>query len=525
MKNAENIFNIQQYLEIARRRKWYILIPLVISILFTFPIYKYLPKIYRATTLILVQPQKVPESYVRSIITAPITERLNTISQEILSRTSLEKVIKEFDVFPNIRNEVPMEEVVERMKKMIDVRVQSRGTTQTTFSISFEGEDPAKVMKVTNNLASLFIEENLKARELQAGKTAEFIAKELNATEEQLKKKEEELRKYKEKYMGQLPQQLDANLRILERLQQQLKTTSDNIRALEDRSILLQDQIERLRSSELPRISEGVRREGVSGIEEIREGRIPEDPLITQWNNLGKDLDNALSKYTENHPDVIDLRRKIAALEPKVKEILKKQEAARETQRRQLMARLERNRSENSLAPPTLAADPATTRLISQYMEQYRTAQAEVKRFKDEVQLLQDTMTLYQKRVEDTPRREQEMVLLTRDYDLMKTSYQSLLEKKMQAQMAENLERKQQGEQFKVLDPARLPEKPNRPDPFKILLMCSFIGLTAGLGLAWLKETADQSFHSETELEADLGFPILVIIPNLEKEKNIFLKE
>lgn len=524
MKNVEKNFNIREYLEIALRRKWYILIPLVISILFSFPVYKRLPKIYKATTLILVQPQKVPEAYVRSIITAPITERLNTISQEILSRTSLEKVIKEFDVFPNIRNEVPMEVIIEQMRKMIDIRVQSRGATQSTFSISFEGEDPAKVMKVANNLASLFIEENLKVRELQAEKTAEFITKELYATEGQLKRKEEDLRKYKEKYMGQLPQQLDANLRILERLQQQLKTTSDNIRAVEDRSILLQDQIERLRSSELPRISEGVRREGNSDKEEIREGRVSEDPLITQWNNLRKDLDIALSKYTENHPDVIDLRRKIALLEPKVKEILKKQEAARETQHRELMARMARNREEN-IPTPTLGRDPAVTRLLSQYMEQYRAAQIEVKRFKDEVQLLQDTISLYQKRVEDTPRREQEMVLLTRDYDLMKTSYQSLLEKKMQAQMAENLERKQQGEQFKVLDPARLPEKPIRPDPFKILLICSFIGLTAGLGLAWLKETADQSFHSETELEADLGFPILVIIPNLEKEKNIFLKE
>lgn len=249
MKNVEKNFNIREYLEIALRRKWYILIPLVISILFSFPVYKRLPKIYKATTLILVQPQKVPEAYVRSIITAPITERLNTISQEILSRTSLEKVIKEFDVFPNIRNEVPMEVIIEQMRKMIDIRVQSRGATQSTFSISFEGENPAKVMKVVNNLASLFIEENLKVRELQAEKTAEFITKELYATEGQLKRKEEDLRKYKEKYIGQLPQQLDANLRILERLQQQLKTTSDNIRAVEDRSILLQDQIERLRSS------------------------------------------------------------------------------------------------------------------------------------------------------------------------------------------------------------------------------------------------------------------------------------
>src|SRR4030043_2190704 len=229
-------FNLQDYLAIGLRRKWYIIIPLVVCALGSFGVYKYLPKVYKATTLILVQPQTVPESYVRSTITDSVANRLNTISQEILSRTRLEKVIQEFNLYADLRKKAPMEVVVEKMAKAVQVNIAkgiqtgSRGErAKNAFTVSYEGEEPRNVMMVTNKLASLFIEENLKVRELQAEGTSNFLIKELGGTEEQLAKKEEEIRKYRQRNMGQLPQQLDANLRILERLQQQIKTTSEGL--------------------------------------------------------------------------------------------------------------------------------------------------------------------------------------------------------------------------------------------------------------------------------------------------------
>jgi len=507
MAQIEKLFNIQDYLAIGLRRKWYIIIPLVISILVSFGVYKNLPKVYKATTLILVQPQRIPESYVRSTLTDPVSERLNTISQEILSRTRLERVINEFNLYADLLNKFHMEEIIESMRKKIEVRVQR----QNAFTITFEGGEPKTVMMVTNKLASLFIEENLKFRESRAEGTSDFIGKELQMMEENLKKKENEVRYYKERNMGQLPQQLEANLRILDRLQQQLKTTSENLRASEDRFVVIQNHSEQLRERQQSQ------RELYSTLQSPQRGitssmdRIPEDPLMTQLNNLKTDLANARSKYTENHPDVIDLKRKIANIEPKVMEMLKKKVEISRQQEETIV--------ESNLATPAPILDSATDRLMNQYREQFNETRLEAKRLREEMKILKEQIALYQRRVEDTPRREQEMQQITRDYDLLKTNYQSLLDKKIQAQMAQNLERKEQGETFKILDPARFPEKPFKPDRNKILLMGAMIGLAMGLGLAWFRESMDQSFHTVSDVESYLEIPVIATIPNLKEEE------
>ena len=520
MEPRDKPFTIHDYIDIGLRRKWYILIPLVCSILISFGVYKFLPKIYKATTLILVQPQRVPVNYVRPTITASVTERLNTISQEIFSRTRLEKIIGEFNLYAEARNKRPLEETIGKMRKSIEVSVQTkffRDQSQSAFTVSFEGKDPRTVMMVTNKLASLFIEENMKVRALQAGGTSEFLAKEVQNMEAKLKKKENDVRDFKERFMGELPQQLDANLRILERLQQQLQATNENIKVAEDRMILLQGQIEQLQMKKSERESLAARNlarmlaETGKATDEARMEALPEDPVIIQWRQLNRELNSARSKYTENHPDIIDLKRKIANLEPKVKALLKEQDAMME-------ARLKERRAKTGKIPaaqPPL--DPAAEKLLTQYEDQFREKQLEVKRLKGELEKLKDQIALYQRRIEDTPKREQELGLLTRDYDLLKANYQSLLDKRIQAQMAESLERKQQGEQFKILDSASLPEKPIRPDRNKILLIGAFIGMVAGLGLTWFRESMDQSFHSEADLEAYLGLPVIASVSNLKE--------
>ncbi|MGZ3603749.1 MAG: GumC family protein [Thermodesulfobacteriota bacterium] len=493
---SDKPFTIQDYLDIGLRRKWYIIVPLVICVLGSFGVYKYLPKVYKATTLILVQPQRVPENYVRPTITDSVASRLNTIGQEILSRTRLEKVIQEFNLYSDIRKSVPMEGIVEVMRRAVEVKVQANPQNervQNSFSVSFEGKDPETVMMVTNKLASLFIEENLKVREDRAEGTSEFLSKELQGMDEQLRRKEYEIRNFRERAMGQLPQQLDANLRILERLQQQIKTTNESLRAAEDRIIVIQNQIEMMKKREIVRV-------GSQGDISVDRG---EDPLIAQLRNLRSDLAVAQSKYKENHPDVIDLKRKIADIEPKIRESMRKTKG--------------QGVSGQNLTPPSL--DPETERLLTQYTEQYHAAALETKRLREEEKELKQQIALYQRRIEDTPRREQELAFLTRDYDLLKTNYQSLLDKKIQAQMAQNLEHKQQGEQFKILDPARVPEKPVKPDRNKILLIGTVIGLALGLGLTWLRETMDQSFHTVSDVESYLGLPVLATIPSLREEE------
>jgi uncharacterized protein involved in exopolysaccharide biosynthesis len=316
--------------------------------------------------------------------------------------------------------------------------------------------------------------------------------------------------------MGQLPEQLDANLRILERLQEQLKTTSENIRAAEDRTILLRTQIDQLREREQGLIARQTRRESTPNVEGSDSNQVTEDPLITQYNQLKRDLATAQSKYTENHPDVIDLKKKIARLEPKVKEAVEKQTAVREARLRALR---EQRASGTGVDPAVAVLDPAMERMLAQYTDQYNDAQLEAKRLKGEEKNLKEQIVLYQRRIEDTPRGEQELATLTRDYELTKFNYQSLMNKKIQAQMSENLERKQQGEQFNVLDMARIPEKPIKPDRNKILLMGCVIGLALGGGLAWFRESLDKSFHTVADVESYLELPVLATIPNLKEEE------
>ncbi len=518
----ENALSIRDYLAIGLRRKWWIIIPFIIAVFISCGVYKYLPKVYKASTLILVQPQRVPEAYVRPTITETISARLNTIGQEILSRTRLERIISELNLYPELRGKAHMEEIVEIARKSITVEVQTRSRDDRSlnaFSLSYEGRDPKTVMLVTNKLASLFIEENLKVREMQAESTSEFITKELHSMEAQLKKKDQSIRSFKERNMGNLPQQIDANLRILERLQQQLQTTNESIKTAEDRAFILQGQIEQLKRSSTTQVrTPAMRREGVQESEEIREEATPEHPLVTQLNNLKRELEVAQSKYTESHPDVIDLKKKIAGLEPRVEKTLKEQEAKKEARLKELRTRQERARALGAEDQTIVATDPTTQRLLDQYTTQLNEAQLEAKRLRVETKNIKDQIILYQRRIEDTPKKEEELALLTRDYELLKTNYQSLLDKKIQSQMAENLERKQQGEQFKVLDPARMPEIPIRPDRNRILMMGAGIGLMLGLGLAWFRETWNQKFHSEAEIESVLGVPVIAVIPNLKED-------
>jgi protein tyrosine kinase modulator len=503
MINSEKVFNIENYLKIGLRRKWYIIIAFALCIIISLGVYKFLPKEYRAKTVILVRVQKVAENYVPSPIVEPAASRLHTISQEVLSRTRLERIIKEFNLYPDKINKKTAEEIVELMKEKIDIKVQQ----PDAFSISFEGREPETVMNVTNKLASMFIEENLKFRESRVEGTSQFISRELQTVESSLKKKDETLRRYRERNMGQLPQQLDANLRLLDRLQEQYRTTSENLRAAEDRLVFLQSQIEE-------KAGEQSERKRSSATSSAKRNLVERElnPLAAQLDVLKRDLADAEAKYTGNHPDVTDLRRKIANLESKIK----KQEEARERRLKDPKGTSGEMVAEDVL--PT-QSDVANEQLLFQYKAQYTDTQGEVRRFKGELEGLKEEIATYRKRIEDTPKKEQEMGNLTRDYDLLKSQYQSLTDKKYAAQMAENLERKQQGEQFMILDPARFPEKPFKPKLIVVLGLGALLGLAIGLGSAWVRESMDRSFYEVSDVETYLKLPVVATILNLNEEE------
>ena len=480
----QNTLDITKYIDMAIRRKWWIIIPFLLSLLGGLTYALKAPKIYEAETLILVQPQRVPQEYVRSVVSTSVEDRLRTITQQVTSRTNLEKIIKQYNLYNDTRNHLLMDDKVAIFRKMITVNVSHRGRRNeaSAFSISFRGTDPKIVAEVTNTLASNFITENLKLREAQALGTSSFLADELNSVKKKLREKEEELKQYRIKYMGGLPEQLQTNLSILERLQAQLDQYNENLRDAENRKILLQQQIAEAATSARSRVGVGSQAAATQQEDELQ--------------SLKNQLALLESRYTENHPDVIRLKKTIERLEASKS------------------AETPASSSEQTPRAPVVQVDQTLKRQLEE-------TNLEIKRLKSEITDLTAQIKLYQKRVEDTPKREQELLSLNRDYNNLRELYNSLLNRKLEAEIAVSLEKKQKGEQFRVLDPAKVPSRPIKPDMRKIALMTLVLGLGLGGGLAYLVEMMDTSFKDPEEVEKELGLPVLLSLPIRYTEREL----
>jgi polysaccharide chain length determinant protein (PEP-CTERM system associated) len=463
--------NISDYIEILKRRLWFIIIPFVIIVLATIFYVVFAPRIYMASTMILVSPQKVPESYIHPTVTTSVAERLQSIAQEVMSRTRLEQVIAELNLYKKESKKLTKEELVELMRK--DIRVELPRGKEGYFAISYMTADRRMAATVANRLASLFIEENLKVREQQAMGTTEFLATELSNTRAKLDEMDKQILEYKKQYMGELPEQRDTNLKIFEQYQAQSLKAAESMRAAQDRKIYLQKQLADLETSGT--LS--------STTENTKSGRGAMGSYESEIATLKNNLEALRGRYTDNHPDVLVTKRKIADLESK-RTVL------------------------------TIKNDPR----YREIQGQLAATDQEIRRLRQEEALYQGQMSKYRARVENAPLREQSMATLMREYQNTKLAYDVLLQKSQGAQQAENLERRQKGEQFKVIDPARIPEKPFSPNIPKILLIGFMAAVGGGIGLALLREQMDRSFHDAEDVEMTLGLKVLANIPKIESK-------
>ncbi len=507
MINPEKSFNIHDYIEIFLRRIWYILIPFVLIVIGAFVYAMTSPKEYRASTLVLVTPQKVPEALVRPTVTSRIEDRLQSIGQEIMSRTRLEQVISELNLFSEEAKSMSRERVVELMRKNIQVELKGK---EGFFTISYIGKDPRMVTTVANKLTSLFIEENLKLREQQAQGTSEFLSVELNATKAKLDEQEKAITNFRRRYFGELPEQRDANLKVLEQLQLLYQRIGESLRSAQDRRLVIQKQLSDTELLLTP--PSNIKESSPPSLPPLKP---PKDPQEVQLEQLKNQLADLLTKYTEKHPDIMVVKKRIAELEAKIE----KEKSATKTEEGKI--------SVTELPAPqpktegSKGDEKSMLRLNPRYKEmesQLIATELEIERLREEEAKVKAQINLYRGRVENTPIREQELALISRDYQNTKETYQTLLKKFQEAQQAENLERRQKGEQFKVIDPARIPEKPFRPDIPKILLFGVLLGMASGFGLAFFREQMDRSFRDAEDLEATLGFKVLTNIPRIEKK-------
>jgi polysaccharide chain length determinant protein (PEP-CTERM system associated) len=498
MLHSQKSFNLYIYTDFLLRRLWYVIIPFVLILTGTVIYVKFAPRVYKASTTVLVTPQKIPESFVRPTVTSNIQERLQSISQEILSRTRLEQLINEFGLYPAQAKGQPMEQVVELMRKDIqfEIKTGERGSYREQggggyFTISYMGKNPNLVTQVTNKLASLFIEENLKTREQQAQGTVEFLNSELDSTKKNLDEEEKRLTAFKRQHLSELPEQRDANIRVMEQLQLNHQRIVESLKAAEDRRVVIQNKLADIEIQGNSSVFIDSRRDGVSAPAAITMI----SPKEQQLNQLRAQLVELQAKYTDHHPDIIATKKKIADLEKRLKEGVVKKEKGEKTE------------------------DNRANLIYEEMKSQLVPIDLEIQRLKKEEVKIKGMMSDYRARIENTPVREIALNQMLQDYNQKRDAYQNLLKKREEAQQAESLERRQKGEQFKVIDPARVPQKPFKPNINQVLLIGLIAALGSGFGLAFLREQLDRSFREAEDVEATLGLRVLANIPKIEPEK------
>jgi len=493
-ESAKQQIDPRYYLSLLSRRRWYFIVPFCLLIIVGCLLAVKLPKIYQATTLILIQPQSVPKEYVRPVVSEGAESRISNISQQIMSRSNLENIINQFNLYGQ-KDQAGMfiEDKIADLRKRItiDLSKRTKRDDPEAFSVSFEGENPQKVVAVANALASNFIDENIKTRESQAVGTSNFLQDQLQSTRARLEELEQALKTYREKYMGGLPGQLDTNLKILERLQGQLIDRQTAIRDAKNRSILLNQQLAEMQNYSAVAAAAGT--DGEAGMDDA-----------VKLGQLQKQLEDLQNQYTDRHPDVVRMKEKI--------ENLKSSLAVQGTQ----------PGADNTAGGKTgPAALPMMSRSRTLLQSQQSEVQNEIVSLEAEIPRLQKQIEFYERLVDETPNREQELLTLKRDYENMQKSYNSLLDRKLQAEVAVNLEKMQIGEQFRVLDYAKLPNKPVKPDMRRLFTLVLAAAIGTGVGLIFLLEYLDTSFKKIEEIDTHLGLPVLAIIPQMAEKKDL----
>lgn len=474
---------LSDFWEMLLRRRWWIIIPTLLVLVATLLVIPRLPKIYRSQTLILVQPQTVPRDYVKPTVTSDDSTRLQIITQEVLSRTGLQAIIDQLGLYKEEpapdrlsrtlfhEGKRTQEDIIEEMRADITVEPvvgdDPRDPALAAVRISYQGQDPALVQEVTRQIASRFIEQNLKVREQQSEGTTEFIDSQLEAASKALNEQERRLEAFRATRMGELPEQQTANLQILGQLQASSQANTESLARARDQKTYLESILSTLSKPE----QVGQTSPSIQALLENRRGE-----LVIAEQSLKPD-----------HPDVARLREEVKALEK-----LSKQPVAVQAQTN----------------PAGVSTDGR-----AQIRSQIVVLEEEIKRRNKQQTEIEARITDMQHRVEKLPAVEQQLSEITRDYQVSRANYEALLEKKNGSTMAAEMERRAKGEQFRVLDPASYPEKPYKPDVMQLMLLGALGSIAVGCALALLMEFKDKSINNIKDAEFYLSLPALAALP------------
>jgi succinoglycan biosynthesis transport protein ExoP len=475
---------------IVRRRRWQFLVPFFCGWALVWGASWLIPSTYRSGTLILVEQPSVPEKYVISNIDSDIQHQLDSITQQILSRTRLLRIIDSLGLYAQDRKHKNPDDLVETMRKDIEIEL-SHGDDRklSAFNIYYQSRDPKMAQLATAELANLFITENLEQRQKRSENTTSFLGDQLDQARAKLTAQEARLRVFKDQHLGELPTQTQSNLQILAGLQNQVQGNQDSLNRAKQQNTYLESLINQYRA--MASGSKSGETGGPVGLVEI-------DKELEQ---LKAQLADLTSHYTEKHPDV-----------RKTKEQIARAESRRERMIADMNSRANNPSPEGAVTTPLDAKSAPLLELESQL----KANRVEIANRQAEIKDEQGKINQYQGRLNMAPVMEQQYADITRDYDQSKTDYESLLAKKNQSEMSTDLEKTQQGEHFRMLDPPNLPVRPYKPNR---LLLCGVglvVGFVFGAGVAIGQEKLSGKIYSGREIKKLVPFDVIAEIPPIE---------
>ena len=470
------------YIAILRRRWVLITVLAVVGAPLAYGVSRVLPNRYKSQTLVLIEPPTVPTDFVKPVITTEINARLASMQEEILSRTRLEPIIHQYGLYSGDVNRVPPDALVARLQKDIEITpiqpmAETRAQELPGFHIIVTLDNPQTAQEVCSAVTHMFIEESIRLRQQRSEDTTQFLAQQLVDAKAKLDEQDSKLAAFKSRYIGSLPDEEQGNLNLLMGLTSQLDAATQALaRAQQDKSF-----------------AESMLAQQVGAWQAAQSGSSPQT-MDTQLTALQTQLANLQARYTDDYPDVVKTKNAIAALQKKIGD--------NDTPKA------------NDNKPSKAASEPAQ---IAQLRAEVHTTDQVIAEKTREQGKIQQAIKVYQDRVQSSPAVEQQYKELTRDYQTALDFYNDLLKKRDQSAMATDLERQQEGEQFKILDPANLPDQPSFPNRPAFALGGLAGGLALGIGIAFLLESRDTSFRTERDVEFALRLPVLAMVPSIEQ--------
>jgi polysaccharide chain length determinant protein (PEP-CTERM system associated) len=482
-------YTADDVLGILWRHKWLILLPTLAAACASTIYTRTLPDRYRSETVIMIQPPRVRPDLVRTTVDVKVADRVQTITQQIMSRTRLEAIITDLNLYSELRETELMEDTVERMRDDVEIEVV-RGDA---FRVAYESNVPVTAMKVAERLGRLFIDENLRDREMLAEGTSQFLGSQLEEARRRLIEQEKKLEVYRRQHSGELPSQMESNLTAVGSLQTQARLLADSIGRDRDRLQLMERQLIDLTSPEAL----------VSDPVVDASGTITGGSTQQQLAAARETLSNMALRLKPEHPDIARMHRVIRDLEARAEAEALAAPLSPEAQR------------------PRTPAELARRKQIRQ-LEQDSALLKKVIADKEEDQnRVRQLAAAYQQRADAAPTRETELIELTRDYDTLQKMYTSLLSKNEESKLAVNLETRQIGEQFRILDPARVPARPFSPNRLRLNGVGTSIGLAFGLAIVLLLEWRDTSLKTDDDVRIALGLPVLALVPMMRTAADV----